>query len=154
MDKCRICGSSNLDPPIELREVMFGTNDTFTYQRCHECGCLQIMAQPENMAQFYPDYYYSFSSESSSLKQKLKVRIRDLLSLYGPGWLFGGRNWWEFSTLKSLRGLGVSRSMRILDLGCGSGSFIVRLADLGFKRVLGATHLLQNPSPIRMEPAF
>jgi hypothetical protein len=43
---CRICDSKDLGSPIELREVMFGTGEKFRYQRCSNCGCLQITEQP------------------------------------------------------------------------------------------------------------
>jgi SAM-dependent methyltransferase len=135
---CRICGSNNLGAPIELREIMFGTGGTFPYWRCLDCGCLQIAKEPPDIEQYYPRNYYSFSSEDGGSASKIKAKIRDTLSLYGPAWLFSGRDWWELGSRKAIRDLGVPRSARILDLGCGNGSLIASLADLGYGNVLGA----------------
>jgi 2-polyprenyl-3-methyl-5-hydroxy-6-metoxy-1,4-benzoquinol methylase len=48
------------------------------------------------------------------------------------------RDWWELGARKSIREMGVSRSARILDLGCANGSLIASPADMGFPNVLGA----------------
>ena len=45
---CRICGCADLAAPISLRETMFGTGETFLYQQCNDCKCLQIVQRPRN----------------------------------------------------------------------------------------------------------
>jgi SAM-dependent methyltransferase len=135
---CRICDFENLGPPVEFRETMFGTGHKFLYERCLDCGCLQIVKQPDDIYKYYPDNYYAFAPESSGIVQTIKRRTRNILSLYGPGWLFVGRDWWELGERKSIRDMNLSHSARILDLGCGSGSLIASLADIGFSNVLGA----------------
>ena len=136
--RCRICNSENLDSPIELRETMFGTGEPFLYERCFECGCLQILKQPLDMAKYYPSNYYSYAAGSGGLVDAVKRRTQIILSLHGPAWLFAGRDWWEVGVRKSIRDMGLSRSARILDVGCGSGSLIASLAEVGFHNVLGA----------------
>lgn len=131
---CRICGSTDLAEPISLRETMFGTGETFPYQQCNDCKCLQIVERPANMEQYYPSTYYSYSMAEPSLRH----RIRNFLAYYGPGWLFAGRDWWENPDRKSLRETHVTRSSRILDLGCGSGNFTASLKDIGLRNVIGA----------------
>jgi SAM-dependent methyltransferase len=135
---CRVCGSTDLESPIELREVMFGTAEKFLYERCSNCGCLQIAEQPVEMEQYYPARYYSYAHETDGAIQTIKRRTRNLLSLHGPAWLFAGQDWWESGARKSIRDIGVSRSARILDLGCGNGNLIASLAEIGFSNVLGA----------------
>ena len=61
---CRLCNSGALGSPIELREVMFGTGEKFQYERCSNCGCLEIAEQPADMGQYYPDRYYSYAQEA------------------------------------------------------------------------------------------
>jgi 2-polyprenyl-3-methyl-5-hydroxy-6-metoxy-1,4-benzoquinol methylase len=68
------------------------------------------------------------------IKQRTRIFCR---SMVGHGY-FAGRDWWEPGARKSSREMGVSRSARILDLGCGNGSLIASLADIGFPTVLGA----------------
>jgi SAM-dependent methyltransferase len=117
---------------------MFGTGEKFLYERCSECGCLQIVKQPVDIVTHYPDKYYAYAPESAGAVQTIKQRTRNLLALYGPAWLFAGRDWWELGAWKSIRDMGVSRSARILDLGCGNGGLIASLAEMGFHNVLGA----------------
>lgn len=131
---CRICGSTDLAEPICLRETMFGTGETFPYQQCDDCKCLQIVERPDRMEQYYPSTYYSYSIAQRNIRN----RIRNLLAYYGPVWLFAGRDWWENPDRKSLREARVARSSRILDLGCGSGNFTASLKEIGFHDVTGA----------------
>jgi SAM-dependent methyltransferase len=131
---CRICLCSDVAAPIRLRETMFGTGETFSYQQCNDCGSLEIVEKPIRMDLYYPSTYYSYAIA----RRNLRNRIRDLLAYYGPSWLFAGREWWENPDRKSLRDANVSRSGRILDLGCGSGNFTASLKDIGFRNVIGA----------------
>ena len=131
---CRLCGSADLAEPIRLRETMFGTGETFPYQQCNDCQCLQIVARPADMEQYYPSTYDSYGMASRTLRN----RVRNFLAYYGPGWLFAGRDWWENPDRKSLRDANIARSSRILDLGCGSGNFTASLRDIGFHNVTGA----------------
>jgi SAM-dependent methyltransferase len=131
---CRICGSTDLAEPICLRETMFGTGETFPYQQCNDCQCLQIVERPGSMEQYYPSTYYSYGIAQRNVRN----RIRSFLAYYGPGWLFAGRDWWENPDRKSLREANIARSSRILDLGCGSGNFTASLRDIGLHNVTGA----------------
>ena len=131
---CRICGSTDLAEPIRLRESMFGTGETFPYQQCNDCECLQIVERPGSMEQYYPSTYYSYGIAPRSIRNW----IRSLLAYYGPARLFAGRDWWENPDRKSLRGANIARSSRILDLGCGSGNFTASLRDIGLRNVTGA----------------
>jgi SAM-dependent methyltransferase len=72
------------------------------------------------------------------LRPRDQAKNSDLLSLYGRAWLFAGRDWWEPGARKSSREMGVSRSARIRDLGCGNSSLIASLAHFGFPNALGA----------------
>jgi 2-polyprenyl-3-methyl-5-hydroxy-6-metoxy-1,4-benzoquinol methylase len=137
-EKCRICDSENVASPIELRETMFGTGEPFLYERCFECGCLQIDKQPTDIAKHYPNNYYSYAAGSGGFVDGVKRKTQIILSLHGPAWLFAGRDWWELGVRKSIRDMGLSRSARILDVGCGNGNLIASLAEVGFRNVLGA----------------
>jgi SAM-dependent methyltransferase len=147
---CRICGSTDVADPIFLRETMFGTGEKFPYQQCNDCRCLEIVERPIPMDQYYPSTYYSYRMMHRSIKN----RIRDFLAFYGPGWLFAGREWWENPDRKSLRDANISRSSRILDLGCGSGNFTAGLKDIGLRNVIGADPFipedLVHPNGVRI----
>ena len=57
---CRICGNAEGNHAYDVREMMFGTRETFRYFQCGRCHCLQIARIPDDMSRFYPGNYYSF----------------------------------------------------------------------------------------------
>jgi 2-polyprenyl-3-methyl-5-hydroxy-6-metoxy-1,4-benzoquinol methylase len=124
--------------------MMFGTGERFRYFQCAACSCLQIESVPDDMARHYPENYYSFSEKQTALE---------------PGW----RKWLKTQRVKSaLEGRGVvdgllapiihfpadirlwssalalTQSSRILDVGCGGGDLLRRMARLGFTSLRGA----------------
>ena len=117
--------------------MMFDTKEEFSYFKCSNCGCLQILSEPTSMEKYYPDNYYSYNS-NLSLLNRTKVLLRDFLALNGPSALFSGQNWFERGDIKSIRDAKIRRSDRILDIGCGDGWLIRALADQGFTKVQGA----------------
>jgi hypothetical protein len=71
---CKICGNIEENKVFEIREMMFGFRDEFTYFECSKCGCLQIAEIPINMEKYYPSNYYSFQKIYSDnfIKKVLK----------------------------------------------------------------------------------
>ncbi len=135
---CGACGGDDFEPPVRLRELMYASGETFDYLRCRDCGCLQIAAFPDDMARHYPDDYYSFGA----LNQSLRDRVRDWLTLNGPARLFGEQPWYRRGGWRSLDG--IARTARIVDVGCGDGSFICRLRQLGFAHVCGIDAFIEG----------
>lgn len=117
---------------------MFQTKETFAYNRCGSCGCVQIADIPADMSAYYPEQYYSFAGAPAAFSERLKGRTRDLLTLYGPEWMFGGKDWWHQGDLRSVRRANVSRTAAILDLGCGAGRLLRSLAGAGYSNLTGA----------------
>lgn len=136
---CRVCDCAEgvSETNVRLSETMFGTGEAFDYFKCPACGCLQISSPPTDMSTYYPDNYYSFSPSSHGLGASMKSWLRTYLALNGPSALFQGRDWYERADLKSLRDAKVTTSMKILDVGCGSGVLIADLKDVGFQHVIG-----------------
>jgi SAM-dependent methyltransferase len=101
-----------------------------------------IVDIPESLDKYYPNNYYSFQGAN---KSNLASKIISLLgrelkrySLFGQGIL--GR----FVNLKSnypegelLRKLGIREDWKILDIGCGAGSWLFSLRELGFAHLYG-----------------
>jgi SAM-dependent methyltransferase len=117
---------------------MFNTGDLFDYFRCLDCGCLQIAAEPTDIAAHYPANYYAYSQTSPGRVAAAKARVKTVLALYGPPVLFSGRDWYENGALKSLRDAKVRAAMKVLDIGCGQGDLLSSLRDIGFRKVIGA----------------
>lgn len=108
-----------------LREMMFGSREEFPYWECGVCGCLQILEVPSNLADYYPESFYSFSLTASSSKRwyyRLYFAFPWLmrrLHRCGPD-------------LDSVVCANPRAGARILDVGCGSGKLVEVLRGLGF----------------------
>ncbi len=142
---CRVCDTAADMPIFVAREMMYGTRESFPYVQCPACDCLQLAEVPDDLGRYYPSNYYSYTEDHAAryhnTTKNLLNRLRDLAALYGPfGPDFPGavqvphlRS--SFDALARVKGL--SRSMRILDIGCGSGQLLYRLANAGFRHLTG-----------------
>jgi SAM-dependent methyltransferase len=142
--RCRVCEVAGFDVRFHLKENMFGTGERFAYDRCESCGCLQISKIPDNISDYYPDNYYSYSKHNASNLHRAKEVGRIALALHGPGWLFARQSWWLRGDFRSLRDTRARPSERILDIGCGRGDLIRTLADIGFCRLLGVDPFIES----------
>lgn len=167
LPSCRICGSR--DGEIHrVREMMFGFGDVFDYLECSECGCLQLLNPPADMARFYPaNSYYSFkpslptanpTNEGPSPSRLIRL-AREWFShrqneaavfeLGGIFELLARRHQMEewVSALKKYVSESPERTLRarILDVGCGSGALLLGMACFGFSRLDGVDPYLKEP---------
>lgn len=154
---CRICNNPENNKAYQIREMMFGFRDEFTYIECSKCGCLQIAEIPKNMEKYYPRNYYSFQPrDSDNFMKRFALVQRDRYVLFNSGFigklvyslprierllLGSSRNRrypWVFDAIfKAIAKAEVSRESQILDVGCGSGAFLHSLRDLGFRNLVG-----------------
>jgi SAM-dependent methyltransferase len=145
---CRICGNAQGNKPYVVREMMFGSRETFTYFQCGACACLQIAEIPTDISKYYPANYYSFSPSKPLSTNPLKSffrRSRDLYAIEGRGII--GRILYAFFPAGDMRKLshaGVRLNSRILDVGYGTGAFLQRLRAGGFENLLGIDLLLEK----------
>jgi SAM-dependent methyltransferase len=114
---CRLCGSTKTDEPIQLKEMMFGTRAVFDYFRCQECDTLQIASIPEDLGQYYPSDYYSFTPPALTLRQKIRSIFKPEPK---PEWLTG-----------------VSTKSTVLDIGSGGGQLLHQMHSWGFRSLIG-----------------
>jgi SAM-dependent methyltransferase len=141
---CRICRNANDNRQFTAREMMFGFRDRFEYFECSNCGCVQIVEIPIDLAKYYPDDYYSFQ-KSGPLKAWLKTRWAAYsygrLSLVGWGMsAVLGKN----QAIESVKRARIPRDATILDVGCGSGDLLLLLRSLGFHKLTGADPFVAN----------
>lgn len=135
---------------------MLGMNDEFTYFECDNCGCLQLITNPGDLQRYYPaDRYYSFQDFSVEAMPRNIVRRwikkkRDAALLFRRSGLFGHlatrypnpaiadiQRWMAPTTVRSY-------AARILDIGCGRGQLLSRLAALGFRSLTGIDPFLSS----------
>lgn len=117
MPTCKLCGSTNTDAPIMLREMMFGTREEFEYFRCQDCDTLQISDIPDDLSQYYPDGYYSFNPKPPKIKDRIKLFLKGETR---PDWAKG-----------------ISKKLSVLDIGCGGGGRLYEMKRWGFNRLYG-----------------
>lgn len=147
---CKICGNAHNNKAFEVREMMFGYREWFTYFQCSLCACLQITQVPADMAKYYPRTYYSFSRApiehfKNPIRKKIK-KLRDQYAIFDKSFL--GRYFYRRRPSEHLRMLsGVAKlrpQSKILDVGCGSGSLLYALRENGFTHLLGIDPFIEK----------
>ncbi|QSR86243.1 class I SAM-dependent methyltransferase [Candidatus Methylacidiphilum infernorum] len=140
---CRICGCEADHHRYIAKETIMGSFERFFYFKCLDCGCLQIESIPKDLGRYYAFPYHAQILELGRLERKGTIplkqglgklvllsarrakRARVFLEKLFPGFLC------------DLGELGIDQESRILDYGCGRGSFLFRLHGWGFKNLLG-----------------
>lgn len=145
---CGICAGSKASGRYEAREMMFGLRTPFHYAQCAGCGSLWLTDPPSDFGTYYPNNYYSLSVGLGGTKQRVREYLlgkRDL-AYFGEGGILGrffARRYTDWALL-SVSKLGVGRGARILDVGCGSGKLLHKMASIGFRNLSGVDPFLVN----------
>jgi 2-polyprenyl-3-methyl-5-hydroxy-6-metoxy-1,4-benzoquinol methylase len=137
--QCKICNNTRNHRHFSVKEMMLGLRDEHAYFECTACGCLQIATIPDNIADYYPENYYSYHAKppAKGLK-KFLLRSRNKYAVTERSWL--GKKVYGFSPeykLTTLRRLVLKKNARILDVGCGAGDLLQSLYSIGFKNSMG-----------------
>lgn len=121
---------------------MYGLREKFTYFECLDCGCLQIVDLPLHLEKYYSNNYYSFNKANKSnpinkIKSLLEIE-RNRYSFFLEGILGRCVNIkYSYPEGELLRKLGIRKDWNILDIGCGAGSWLFSLSELGFTNLYG-----------------
>jgi SAM-dependent methyltransferase len=163
--QCHICGHAQ-GKTFNVQEMMFGTREVFGYWECADCGCLQLMNPPTDMARHYPSgKYCSFQTQPvGGVPERGRFRSwlwkkRNAALCFGESGLFewlgrwkpnpvasAYRDWFQQARIQSF-------DARIVDLGSGSGAILNEFARLGFTSLLGVDPFLpadQTHGPVRL----
>jgi SAM-dependent methyltransferase len=133
---CPVCGNSGASVEYIVREQMIGTNEPFPYIQCEGCGARRLVRVPADLSPYYAASYIPFDSrELSGWRAQLR-RFRNAGYFH---WNPSGPIRWfrPDSVLAALARVGIRPEDRILDVGCGSGIELHRLAELGFRHLAG-----------------
>ncbi|MUM21702.1 class I SAM-dependent methyltransferase [Mycobacterium sp. CBMA271] len=142
--------------------MMFGTREQFGYFSCVQCDTLQILnpLEGEELMRHYPDTYYSHNGSAQPKAFEWLVTQRDRFKLRCGGRIFGSimtapvpesifRVLLGGDVVRMLAQLGIARDARILDVGCGSGALLDRLARVGFSSLVGADPFIASDGESR-----
>lgn len=137
-----MCGNSSGNKEHFVKEMMFGLGEVFKYIECEECGCLQIADAPRDMSKYYPENYYSFEVDRRNSFTRSLIKMRDRYELFAEGLtgkIIASR--FPATDLQLLKKIfndqGIGLDSEILDVGCGNGHLIRRIAGAGFRKVTG-----------------
>lgn len=152
--RCRLCGSAGPHQTITVREMFFGTQELFDYYSCAECDSLQIVdaLEGDELMRHYPPGYYSYATSSRPGVREWLTSQDDRFKTGMGGRVVGslitaiphsiraviGRSDSSGDVVGMLGRTAVKADARILDVGCGSGSLLDRLARAGFTQLSGA----------------
>lgn len=148
---CRLCESAGPHQTTVFREMMFGTREVFEYFSCAFCGTLQIVDAPDgdDLMRHYPSDYYSHNGSAQPKFVRWLIAQQDHYKLRTGGRVVGplitarmpegvSRVLLGGDVVRMFAQLEIGRDARILDVGCGGGALLERLAYVGFTRLSGA----------------
>ena len=120
LSDCPLCGGHNFVPLLKARDFHYGNPGEYRLAQCSNCtlGFLDPMYDETELSKFYPADYYSFtdrftSNQSSSGLRRLARK------------LFGTRE-------RQTKDPHFDHPGKMLDVGCGSGWFLVKMRDQGW----------------------
>ncbi len=137
---CGICGNSDGNETYVAHDMMLGQKDPFEYLKCARCGCLQIARIPAEITKYYPAEYSPLrGSLDYNLFERAAIRKRAVYSLNHRG-IVGrmlAKRRGVFFDADWFRRSGATLDSRILDVGTGNGSLLMKMHYAGFSNLLG-----------------
>jgi 2-polyprenyl-3-methyl-5-hydroxy-6-metoxy-1,4-benzoquinol methylase len=144
---CEVCGyTGTLHFYFRGVDRLHGVGDGFDYVRCKNCGLVSAHPIPDtdSIAAFYPSNYAPYADPGfahrakTSLRQRIRRQV--LSKRFGYSFdersrgfgLLGGLAYWLKSTTFGNIPYYVPAGT-LLDIGCGSGSYLVQMHGLGWQ---------------------
>jgi len=129
INKCSLCGSKNLKFALETKDFMLGGNDKFKLYECKSCGLLFLnpLLNGKELEKYYPKDYYSYGVDKIKfLNQKVF-----LYNVFSYGGKYPLLKYILFPLARPIRTIKIAKKGKLLDVGCGSGNFLVIAKALG-----------------------
>ena len=155
---CDYCGHGTAEISL-VQERMIGIGEQFPYARCQGCQSIVLLDIPKELSSYYPKNYYSYVQTEP--KRTLSGWRRPLAILRNQSLLFGTKGLGAF--LARYRGDRQANQIghwiqhspvqrfdaRVLDVGCGSGSRLCRMHEIGYSRLVGIDPFIAGDRQIR-----
>jgi len=129
-ERCNLCNSTDFRLAVTAKDRMHDIPGEYEYFECKNCGLLFINPQPpkEEVWKHYPKNYYSYSTPNIPFKKfhvfLYKVYFSKKTNILLKVIFMPFR--------RILRTIKIVPNGKILDVGCGSGSFLNIPKELGF----------------------
>ena len=142
--KCRVCFQSTDSTLLTAKDYFLGSKKKYDYILCSGCNSLSIEKIPEDLDQLYENYY-SFSPPNKVSKvilwiYKYILKKSNLLSKFFCLLLKNQND----LPIQSFQPIKLHTNSRILDVGCGSGTLLCLMHDMGFKNCIGIDPFLEK----------
>jgi SAM-dependent methyltransferase len=122
---CDLCGIAQAETLIESGERRFGMPGRFEVVRCRRCALVRTSPRPDDLGAYYPSSsYYSYAAPQPPTSAGRERIRRAYTGGSGPRRILDDR---------LTQGLPPGPPGRILDVGCGSGAFLLGLREAGWK---------------------
>ncbi len=121
---CNLCGSHNAQTLFNLLDVTTMIEQQFPIVRCRTCGLVYLNPRPVpgEISKFYPDDFVSYQFEVSDFNSNVHIKNK-MVSLITKSMIINRIK----SVSKRMR---LNCSTRVLDVGCGKGSFLFYLRKM------------------------
>lgn len=155
---CDFCGHADADVLLAGRDRAFGLPGAFAVVRCRACGLVRTNPQPtpESLPTAYPEAYSPYQGGTRSPRPPagalrwalVNVRGYPLGQPAGPVLraLLGPWARWRLNRRRNVGYLPYTGEGRLLDVGCGAGRYLARMAAAGWT----AEGLDSSPTAVRV----
>ena len=148
---CALCSKAGTPVYANLRDHTFGAPGTWNYLGCRECGLLWLSPRPRasEMGRFYANYLTHQPKSDHTVARKLYDKFKQALwaRALGQPTLASSWIWGQMARISRVdpfvREIGRIGTMhladqkpgRLLDVGCGNGSFLALMQSAGWQVV-------------------
>lgn len=143
---CLLCGCKGVILYSSLRDRLFGAPGNWNLMQCSKCNLAWLNPQPtaEDVGKLYADYFtHQNLGTQKVFLAGLRMQVRSSILKCSFGYPFTSANKTAGSILSrippirdiaggSVMWLKCSENAHLLDVGCGNGSFLVQMRQLGW----------------------